>query len=96
MNVTNPVAVRMALYFDSPAKPRPSPTIGQNRQAEACSAGFGKNRRLAAHDATTNPKSNGPSGTTHPPAEAKKKGVTFSAKSAISADRNPNNLLAKQ
>src|ERR1700735_9087 len=93
MKVANPLAVKIALYLESPANPRPKPTSGQNCQAETSSNGCGKNSRRAAHAATANPKSSGPSGTIHPPAEAKKKGVTFSAKSAISADREPSSLL---
>ena len=58
MKVTNPLAVRMELYLESPANPRPRPTSGQNCQAEASSDGCGKNCRLAAHAATANPKSN--------------------------------------
>ena len=90
MNAANPPAVRTALYFDSPAKPSPTPTKSQSRQAEASSTASRKNRRAAASAAIANPNSSGPSGTIQLPAEAKKKGVTLRAKSAISAARGPN------
>src|SRR5271165_6501004 len=76
-NAANPPALSAALYFDSPAKPRPIPTISQRRQAEASSRGFVKNKREAASAVIANAKSNGPSGTTQLPGEAKKKGLTF-------------------
>src|SRR5580700_7569641 len=74
-NAASPAAVSTALYFASPANPRPTPIRIQYRQAEAGSRSFEKNRRVAAQATTTNPKSNGPSGTIQAPAEAKKKGV---------------------
>ena len=91
-NAASPAAVSAALYFASPARPRPTPMRSQNDHAKGLPVGFGKNRRAAANTATAKPKSNGPSGTIQLPAEAKKKGRDVQGKKRDQRRPRPEQL----
>ncbi len=83
----SPATLSAALYFDSPARPNPAPAASQRSQIARRPAGLAKNSFASAQAAAARPNNRGPSGTIHVPAEAKKKGLTLRAKTAMTPAR---------
>src|SRR5450631_2403546 len=94
MNKTTPRPTNTALYFERPAAPSQRPAVSQRRHAEPAS-GRPKNNLARTVAAAQSASRRQPSGTTQPPAEAKKNAEALTPNNAHNPARGPNKSRAR-